>query len=320
MLRNTLFRNVAKEEEEIKNLMEPFNETNFNRLIKTYSINWRNGKNWTLLHVSAYFNYVDAAKALIAKYPDLLNTPNRYHQYPIHLAISNGNCEFLLHTLLEKGANPDVLAKYDYEDSTIAPHLSPLHWSVMLNHPACVKVLLDYNASITLENENKMTALDLAAFKNNPEIVKILLNKSPDLVNTPGRYHQYPIHIASSNGNCDIVSLLLEHGADVNALAKIDGDISPTNPSFSALHLAAFKNSTDCVKVLLNHNANVNLQESKYGFTALHVAVSRNNYEMVKLLVEAGADTSLKENNGLTVIKLAGYTGNQQIIDYLKKH
>lgn len=77
-------------------------------------------------------------------------------------------------------------------------------------------------------------------------------------------------------GHDDIVKLLIDNGASVNALA--DGQIS-------ALMLASMNGHANTVKFLLNNGAKVNIRHNK-GFTALSLAKKQ---DVIKLLKEAGA-------------------------------
>jgi ankyrin repeat protein len=54
--------------------------------------------------------------------------------------------------------------------------------------------------------------------------------------------------LAAGEGHLEIVKLLLEHGADVNAKTAYE----------TALHLAAEKGHLEIVKFLLEHGADVN--------------------------------------------------------------
>ena len=71
------------------------------------------------------------------------------------------------------------------------------------------------------------------------------------------------LHLAATDGNADVASLLLEHGADV--AAKHDGGVTP-------LHLCASSDPA-CVSLLLSAGANAEERDAS-GQTALHLAVS----------------------------------------------
>ena len=94
--------------------------------------------------------------------------------------------------------------------------------------------------------------------------------------------------IAAYHGYKDIVKVLLEKGADVNA--KNDKDDT-------ALMLLTAKEVTDIeiVKWLLEAGADVNAK-NQYGNTALIWATKNGYTEIVELLLEYGADVSIKNN------------------------
>jgi len=100
-----------------------------------------------------------------------------------------------------------------------------------------------------------------------------------------------PLHTVKSVA---VATLLIEHGADVNALA---------NYNITPLHKAADrKKSLALVELLLKHGAKVNAR-SAYNATPLHKAMfyaNQNNGLLVKLLLAHGADINAQDNIGHT--------------------
>jgi len=94
--------------------------------------------------------------------------------------------------------------------------------------------------------------------------------------------------VAAFYGHADVIKLLLDHGADVNA---------KTSKGSTALMAAA--EHVDVVKLLLDHGAEVNAKTSK-GSTALMNAV--RNANVVKLLLEYGAEVNAKRREGSTAL------------------
>ena len=84
--------------------------------------------------------------------------------------------------------------------------------------------------------------------------------------------NDWALKYAAENGRIDVVKLLLEHGADVNAR--------------DALKCAAENGRIDVVKLLLEHGANLHAKDE----WALKVAIRYYHTEVVKLLLENGAD------------------------------
>ena len=93
---------------------------------------------------------------------------------------------------------------------------------------------------------------------------------------------------ASSDGNLDLVKLLLERGANVNSQNNIFY-------GQTALIRASENGHTEIVKLLSTNGADVNIQDI-YGQTALILSSLRGHLEVIKLLLEKGADPFDKNN------------------------
>lgn len=65
-------------------------------------------------------------------------------------------------------------------------------------------------------------------------------------VETKSQEQQTALHIASRLGNVDIVSILLQHGASVDAVTK---------DSYTALHIAAKEGQEEVASLLLDQGA-----------------------------------------------------------------
>ena len=94
---------------------------------------------------------------------------------------------------------------------------------------------------------------------------------------------------AASRENKEIVSLLLDRGADINA---VGGDYG------TALGAAAFTGEEKIVSLLLDRGADINAVGGKYG-TALGVAAFTGEEKIVALLLDRGADISTVDGNVL---------------------
>jgi len=112
---------------------------------------------------------------------------------------------------------------------------------------------------------------------------------------------------ASSNGHTEIVKLLIEQGADVNAQPKLNG--------ITALMLASSNGHTEIAKLLIKAGADVNAQ-SKHG-TALIKAWQEGYTEIAKLLIEEGADVNAQDSSGCTALMWASREGYADIVKLL---
>jgi 26S proteasome non-ATPase regulatory subunit 10 len=93
-----------------------------------------------------------------------------------------------------------------------------------------------------------------------------ILQKDSDIANRLnqriGFFGDTPLHHAASAGHVDILQLLLNHGASVNAV---------NNDGRTPLHYAASWGHVDILQLLLSHGASVNAVD-KEGGTPLHDA------------------------------------------------
>jgi ankyrin repeat protein len=91
---------------------------------------------------------------------------------------------------------------------------------------------------------------------------------------------------ATSNGDTERVSSLIEAGADIDSLDR---------HGQTALINAAHKGHTDVVRLLVHHGADLN-RTVKHGLTALMLAVIGDHSDIVRVLVDAGADVTLRSS------------------------
>ena len=120
----------------------------------------------------------------------------------------------------------------------------------------------------------KNTALIMASQEGHTEIVAMLLEKGAN-VNAKTKDGRRALFLASANGHAEIVAMLLAAGADVNA---------KDNDGWTALIVASWYGHTETVAILLQNGADVNAKRNYDGFTALILASKKGHTDIVKLL------------------------------------
>ena len=107
------------------------------------------------------------------------------------------------------------------------------------------------------------TPLGLACFFGHAEAVRYLLGKGPDVDKPSSNEHRVnPIHSAAASGKLEIVKILAENGANLNAVQS---------GGYTALHAAAHNGNLEMVKYLIASGAEPDLKTSE-GKTALDLA------------------------------------------------
>ena len=85
-------------------------------------------------------------------------------------------------------------------------------------------------------------------------------------------------------GNLEVVTYLLENGADLEAIDSSSGS--------QALHGSVFENQIEIVKYLISKKANINFY-NRNGLMPIHLAAGCHNLDLVKVLLENGAQESM---------------------------
>ena len=109
-------------------------------------------------------------------------------------------------------------------------------------------------------------------------------------------YGLLPLGRAADGGHVEVMRLLLEAKADIDAQDKFG--------LFTALHWACRAGAVDAVGFLLAAGANKEA-ESKEGMTPLCMACRNRHPRVVRLLLEAGAHPGRRTGGGITPLELA---------------
>ncbi|MBS1198287.1 MAG: hypothetical protein H6R18_2072 [Proteobacteria bacterium] len=140
---------------------------------------------------------------------------------------------------------------------------------------AKVKELLakDPNLVKAVSKDIGETALAIAAFRGNNEMVEFLLQNKAD-PNAFDSYGVYPILGAARMDRAQVIETLLKNKVDVNTKKK-NGE--------TALHYAAEFDSAEAAKVLLANGADKGAKDAE-GKTPLDVATAKNNAKVLAVL------------------------------------
>jgi ankyrin repeat protein len=148
--------------------------------------------------------------------------------------------------------------------------------------------------------------LFLAVERRNLELVTLLVQSGADVghVNKAGFQ---AIHLAALNNQKAMIELLLKHGAQLE---------SPSKDGASAIHLAARRGHKELLGELKRLGAKLDA-EGAFGLTPLMEALQRNDVATTRLLVELGADLAHFDRLGRTPLMLCR---DSLMADFFRKH
>ncbi|XP_055945199.1 uncharacterized protein LOC129975931 [Argiope bruennichi] len=216
--------------------------------------------------------------------------------------------EYLLSAI--RDGNDDIaeyFLKGNPENALSRPecHEFPLHSAVESGHLNIVKKLLELEIRNVLNEKNNESAtpLELASVEGYCEIVRVLLEKGADPNHAPGRSE--PLHMAVLSGYSEIIEILYNAGAN---LVNIEG--------CSAIELAIKIKNFDAMEKLLELSKfDINI-EGHSGCTLLHNAAASGSLEIVKSLVEKGATINCRDSTNAKPIHIAAKEGHPSIVEY----
>ena len=233
-----------------------------------------------------------------------------YHARAIETEVSDLACSFLLENGSLSCAEQVLLApSYRYGGySQNFPAGTHLHFIAGFGLSQTTQKLLtsreDGTADIVnvADNENR-AALSIAAEHGHDELVKLLLDEGAD-INAQGGSFGNALQAASCGGHKQIVKLLLDKGAEVNSQG---GDYG------NALQAASCGGHKQIVKLLLDKGADINAQGGSFD-NALRAASHGGDKHIVKLLLDKGAEVNAQGGLHGSFLQLLAYQGQTDLL------
>lgn len=132
-----------------------------------------------------------------------------------------------------------------------------------------------------------------------------------DLDSQTDTNHDTALTLACAGGHEELVSLLLNRGAEMEHRDK---------KGFTPLMLAATAGHANVVEIMLNNGSDMEAQSERTKDTALSLACSSGRYEVVEILLSRGANKEHRNVSDYTPLSLAASGGYVNIIKLLLSH
>lgn len=262
------------------------------------------------LHLASYYGFDTAVKILLGRSHDP-NMGDASERTPISYAVEGGHYS-TTRLLTEHGANINTMSC-----GRGTNHYWPIHRAVIRKDEAIVKLLLEVGAK--LEQEIDRSSFQIAkdaAFLAATQLeylglMQLLLDNGA-CVEARDESGNTPLGLIAdcswgSEVREDAARLLLDRGADVNALSENEAPI---------IHACKGFHHHDMVKLLLERGANTEATD-KRGHTALALAADHGNEKLTRLLIEHGAEIEGSPFFTFTPLYLAVLSSHRVVLKLL---
>ncbi|KAF2072787.1 hypothetical protein CYY_005910 [Polysphondylium violaceum] len=262
---------------------------------------------WTPLMIASYYDDYEEAVKYINQDSNSIHQVDVNNWTPLHIAVSR-NSEKVIDLLLQ---NPSIDVNIPNNKGYTVLHIACSNGNLNI-----VRKLLELDVHLTICSNNMESCLYLACSNAHRDIAVLLVEFSAknkgdeqtrEIINQFNIHGVAPIHLVVLKRDVELLGLLLDHGADINAFKK-DGS--------TALHVASIVDCSEAVDVLIERGADY-LVVNRYGNSPLHEASIKGNCSAVSaILAKAGGQrenlANLKDKDESTPLHLACNIVNAQ--------
>ncbi|XP_043580732.1 serine/threonine-protein phosphatase 6 regulatory ankyrin repeat subunit A isoform X1 [Bombus pyrosoma] len=298
----------------------------------------RNSDNYNALHIAAMYSREDVVKLLLSKRGvDPYATGGPRQQTAVHLVASRqtGTATSILRALLAaagrdirlkvdgKGKIPLLLAVEagnqsmcrellaqqapDQLRATTTTGDSALHLAARRRDIDMVRILVDYGATVDMQNGDGQTALHIASAEGDETLVKYFygVRASASITDHQDRT---PMHLAAENGHASIIELLAD---------KFKASIfERTKDGSTLMHIASLNGHSECATMLFKKGVYLHMP-NKRGARSIHTAAKYGHVGIISTLLQRGEKVDATTNDNYTALHIAVENAKPAVVETL---
>ena len=196
------------------------------------------------------------------------------------------------------------------EDSNNIAGYDELMNAVSKGYMKALEKLIKDDTDLNKQYDN-ITPINLAAARNDKEMVKFLAEKGAD-INLEDGYGYTPLIIAIKYRNIGLAKNIIDLKPDLNAICSATGD----TPLTYLVNANKYGGGADLCYYMIKNGADIN-KKNKEGNTPLMIAAASYSYGIVGVLVNMGADYNIKNKEGKTAIDIASARDDSSALHHM---
>ena len=212
--------------------------------------------------------------------------------------------------LIQRGATAEIADAVAADPSLLswrdAQGVSAILWSIYSGQPLVRDYLLAEKSRI-----GQLLDIFEASAVGDALTLRQILNETPQAAHELSGDGWTPLHLAAAFGTPEAVRLLLQNGAQVDAVSQNPQANQPLHATL------ALGRNPETIELLLKAGANPNARQTG-GFTPIFSAAAANRRDLVELLIANGADPAISNDFGQTAAGFARERHHPDLADWLE--
>jgi ankyrin repeat protein len=252
---------------------------------------------------------------LLLEYGADSNLAKSNGEAPLYRAVYYGYKE-IVDLLLSNGADVNQICKTKPEQ---VYGVTPLYSALIYGYKEIAKSLIELGAEVNILCGSKGTLpLTIAATNGDVDMVKLLLESGANI--NMDSYNSSPLESACEKGHFDIAKILLRGGADLSAKVLMNCKRLTKDK-----HPEIYRLIKACVKIRISEkNQDIPGVKNQYLETPIVAACRAGDKEWLKKVIKDcpyAIYSTYREDNGFlvkkTLLSIACKSGNQEIVEFL---
>jgi ankyrin repeat protein len=265
-------------------------------------------------------------KELVISEPNLIYQKNIRGDSPISLAVWFKDLK-AIKIILENAKSININEKFSGSPDILLNHVIK---EKELNN--LIDLVLSKNPDLNMIDDSNRKAFTYAVYSGNKEIIKKLINKDANIINSDYGIIYHPINISIEHGNVDFLEYIIDLGFDFSSERLLEEFIRKENKDLIDLFfkknkiirdkfaydiLSSNTNNTKIFDQIFSKISDINKIQDN-GKTILTQAIEDKQTDLYNLLIAKNIDLLKKDSFGENALSLSIKTNNLKLLERIE--